>query len=173
MWLGGFWQECVSRSKSSVTRALMQTMEAGPWWRSQVVCRCTHAGRNNVRLSQPGAPRTRVKTRETSQDSQSQQHKQGRSEEGLSLTGQRSPGHHDPMASAHLLHEEIERAVPSMCTPSWRISWSWWWKPEKLNVFSLVISVQGPEISLKRLWEQIRQIVKPDWIFPRSCSSLH
>lgn len=118
MWLGGFWQECISRSESSVTRALMQTLEAGSWWRSQVVCRGTHsASRNNVRLSQPGAPCTPVKTRETSQDSQSQQHKQGRSEEGLSLSGQRSPGHHDPRASTHLLHEETEKAMFfHMCT---------------------------------------------------------
>ena len=32
--------------------------------------------------------------------------------------------------------KRLRQPCSSTCAPSWRISWRWWWKPEKLNVFS-------------------------------------
>ena len=175
MWLGGFWQECISRSKSSVTRALMQTLEAGSWWRSQVVCRGTHsARRNNVRLSRPGAPCTPVKTRETSQDSQSQQHKEDVKKDYHSV----DRGAQDTMTQGPQLIFSVKRPrkpCSSTCAPSWRISWRRWWQPEKLSVFS-------PGHFCTRSWNLPKETVGTDqtncktwhWTFPRSCcSSLH
>lgn len=132
----------------------MQTMEAGSWWRSQVVCRGTHASRNNVRLSQPGAPRTQWKQERLVKTSKAKSTNKEEVKKDYHSVGR---GAQDTMTQGPQLIFSMKKlrepCLPRVYHPGEYLGGDggnlrgW-------MCFPLVISVQGPEISLQRLWNR-------------------